>query len=44
MKYIWLEEYRCGCATEEMRKRDLLGYYAKHGEDAIRIYKIPYKM
>jgi hypothetical protein len=44
MKYVWLEEYHCGCATEETRKRDLPGYCPKHGEDAIRVYKIPYKM
>jgi hypothetical protein len=30
----WYEEYRCGCVSETVRrKRDLLGYCPKHGED-----------
>lgn len=40
MKYF--EEYRCGCVSESVRrKKDLLGYCAKHGEERIRIHREP---
>lgn len=30
--YLWVEQYQpCGCSTEAIRKKDLLGYCAQHG-------------
>lgn len=37
----WFEEYRCGCVSEVVkRKRDLLGYCGKHGEDRRHVHRI----
>ncbi len=40
MKVIWIEEYECGCADEVDRKRDLLGYCSRHGNDWINRYRL----
>ncbi len=30
----WYEEYRCGCVSDTVRrKRELLGYCGKHGDE-----------
>ena len=34
----WLEGYRCGCSSDAKRKKDLLGYCAKHGDDRDELY------
>ena len=34
----WFEEYKCGCFSKTDRKRDLLGYCAKHGEGRRNVY------
>lgn len=41
MRVQWLAEYRCGCSEVQDRKKDLVGYCGTHGDDAIRIIKIP---
>ena len=41
MKYLWIEEYSCGCSSEANLKRDLLGFCAIHGNDRRGIYKLP---
>jgi hypothetical protein len=34
------EEYRCGCVSETVnRRRDLMGYCPKHGEDRRRVHR-----
>ena len=44
MKLLWIEEYyQCGCSSEASRKKDLLGYCAKHGTSRSGIYRIPKK-
>ncbi len=36
----WWEEYRCGCVSETVkRKKDLLGYCPKHGEDRRHVHQ-----
>jgi hypothetical protein len=40
MKYIWIEEYRCGCSSSSDTKRELLGYCKIHGESRRKIYKV----
>lgn len=39
-KWVWLEEYACGCTDYTDRKSDLLGYCGKHGDDRINLYRI----
>lgn len=35
----WWEEYRCGCVSETVaRKKDLLGYCGKHGENRRQVF------
>jgi len=41
MRYQWLAEYRCGCAEVQSRKKDLVGYCGKHGDEPKRITKLP---
>lgn len=35
----WIQEYRCGCSVTKKNKRDLLGYCADHGDEAIATYR-----
>lgn len=38
---MWFETYRqCGCVIEAHRKKDLMGYCAKHGTDRANVYRI----
>lgn len=38
----WMEQYQpCGCSSVAPRKKDLLGYCARHGGDRSVIYRIP---
>lgn len=35
----WWEEYECGCVSStERRKKDLLGYCAKHGNNRRHVH------
>ena len=35
----WWEEYRCGCVSETaVRKKDLVGYCGKHGENRRQVF------
>ena len=38
----WLESYKCGCQTAALRKRDLLGYCATHGNSVQERIKVPF--
>lgn len=36
----WFEEYRCGCISETVdRKKDLLGYCEKHGDNRVGVFR-----
>jgi hypothetical protein len=38
---FWLEEYeKCGCSSIALKKKELLGYCAKHGGSWINRYKL----
>lgn len=34
----WFEEYKCGCVSDFLPKRELLGYCPIHGADTRYIY------
>lgn len=43
-KWIWFEEYECGCVSDYVdRKCDLVGYCGVHGNDRRHAYKVPKK-
>ena len=35
----WTEEFSCGCTHSTRKKRDLVGYCARHGNDVRNLYK-----
>ena len=37
----WYEHYKCGCTSDVVaRKRDLVGYCGRHGENRSTIHKV----
>lgn len=40
-KFVWLQEFKCGCSQMERSRQDLTGYCNKHGDDVRRTTKLP---
>jgi len=43
-KWLWLEEFKCGCTNVIKTKREALGYCPVHGQDRRRIILIRKKL
>lgn len=40
--YLWIEQYKgCGCSFGPVPRSDLPGYYAVHGGNYIKRYRVP---
>ncbi len=40
-KWLYIAEYRCGCSEDSTRRNELIDYCGKHGENRLRVYKVP---
>ena len=40
-KFVWLEEFKCGCSNIVKVRKDAIGYCPIHGEDRRRITHVP---